>query len=372
MEDRPLVLVIDDSSVNLMMLGGILSKEGFRTLTAPSGPEGRNLARENSVDLILLDVIMPDENGFETCRLLKEDPRTNQIPIIFISALEDVETKVKGLTIGGVDYISKPFEKAEILARTRLHIRLNRAYRTVIREQRERLQMIKAAQENLLVRPEDRPEANFQILFQPIHEAGGDFYEVLSISQGIHGYFLADVSGHDVGTSLATSALKVALQQNSSPLFTPLETLSILNELMIPIFRNGQYMTACYAHLNRNRFVLSYISAGHPPAIFVPREGPPVILESTGDVIGIFPQVHMEVKEVLVSPGDRFYLYSDGLIEGFQLKRIQRSEGVRRLMAILEAHRRKSLPEVIQAVKWEIFPEGTPPEDDLVLMGVEV
>ena len=372
MEDQPLVLIIDDSSVNVMMLSGILKKEGFRTLSSSTGPEGRTLAQTNPVDLILLDIVMPGENGFETCRFLKEDSLTAHIPVIFISALEDVENKVKGLTIGGVDYISKPFEKAEVLARTRLHIRLNRAFRAVIKVQQDKLQLIKKAQENLLVRSPDIPEAKFEILYQPIHEAGGDYYDVLSISPGIFGYFVGDISGHDVGTSMVTSALKIALQQNSGPLFTPGETISILNELLCPIFNEGQYMTGFYAHLNRNKSMLTYLSAGHPPGILIPKEGAPRILATMGDVVGIFPRIHVDVKEIIVVPGDRFYLFSDGLIEGFHLKKIQRSEGVNRLQAILMEERNKPLDEVLGIVKAKIFPKGSLSEDDIVLMGVEV
>lgn len=372
MDDRPLVLIVDDSSVNLMLLTGILKKEGFRTLQSRGGAEARKIALENPVDLILLDILMPEENGFETCQKLKEDPKTSPIPVIFISALEDVENKVKGLTIGGVDYISKPFEREEVLARTRLHIKLNRAYQTIIREQREKLLLVKRAQENLLVKPEEIPDAQFKILYQPIQEAGGDYYDVLELGQGIFGFFLGDISGHDVGTSLATSALKVALRQNSGPLYTPAETIRILNDLIKPIFEEGRYLTANYVQLNRNKSLITYLSAGHPAGLLVPKTGDLQVLESTGDVLGIFSSIHVDMRERSVSTGDRFFLFSDGLIEGFKKKKVQRAEGTARLMELLEQTRNQTLDQVMETVKVQFFPQGELPEDDMVFLGVEV
>src|ERR1039457_1631441 len=104
--DTPTILVVDDTPINRDMVTGILEAVGFRTLTAGDGRTARDLVRARQPDLILMDVMMPGETGFETCALLKSDPVTADIPIIFLSSLDDVKSKVAVLNIGGVDYIA--------------------------------------------------------------------------------------------------------------------------------------------------------------------------------------------------------------------------------------------------------------------------
>ena len=128
MRNKPTILIIDDDPVNGKLIETVLEQRGFQTLTAESGPEGRKLAQSRKPDLILLDIIMPDENGFTTCAALKLDPGTARIPVIFLSSVNEEDEKVKGFTLGAVDYITKPFGPAELVARIRLHIRLARAY----------------------------------------------------------------------------------------------------------------------------------------------------------------------------------------------------------------------------------------------------
>ena len=120
-EYSPTILVVDDTVTNLILVSSVLEAEGFRTLTASDGPTARDLSRVHQPDLILLDVLMPGETGFETCAQLKSDPVTADIPIIFLSSLDDVKSKVEGLKMGGVDYVAKPVHGEEVLARVRVH-----------------------------------------------------------------------------------------------------------------------------------------------------------------------------------------------------------------------------------------------------------
>jgi len=124
MKDKPLVLIIDDSLVNLTALSNILEQHNFRVITAENGEQGIAVARKSLPDLILLDIIMPGWDGYETCERLKKDGQLNQIPILFLSALGETNNKVQALKIGGVDYVSKPFQKEELLARVKTHVEL--------------------------------------------------------------------------------------------------------------------------------------------------------------------------------------------------------------------------------------------------------
>lgn len=118
------ILVIDDSPTNLEVLYETLSYAGYEVLVEMDGLSGIEQVNHNPPDLILLDVMMPKIDGFETCRQLQANPATKDIPIIFITALTEAEEKLKGLTLGAVDYITKPFQQEEVLARVQLHLKL--------------------------------------------------------------------------------------------------------------------------------------------------------------------------------------------------------------------------------------------------------
>jgi phosphoserine phosphatase RsbU/P len=366
------MLIVDDEPVNVRLLESIFTKEGFNTLKASNGRDARELASSSSPDLILLDIMMPGESGFETCSILKSNPLTEDIPVIFISAIQDVESKVKGLTAGAVDYITKPFEKTEVLARARIHIRLKQAYSLLVQEQSAKLTQLKDAQQSILARPEDSPTANFAVYYQAFHEAGGDFYDVVQCGDDIFGYFVADVSGHDLSASFTTSALKALINQNSGPIYTAQETMKMINGVMCSILTNEQFLTACYALLNRHRSELTIINAGHPPVVYLPERGNAEIIHSEGDVMGVFAAVSFGFHQRKVKRGDRFFLYTDGFIEDFGERRKKWEGGVEELMRACVETREIPLARAVQEVTKHTFPGNNYPRDDLVLLGVEV
>jgi len=309
------ILIVDDTPANIELLDTLLRVEGFDTLTAENGEAARSLAIEAKPDLILLDVVMPGESGFETCAKLKSDPDTVDIPIIFLSALDDVKSKVNGFKAGGVDFVSKPVHGEEVLARVRVHLRIRESNRLLAREHQARLEEFRNAQQSILVKPEDCPEASFAVCYLPLEGASGDFYDVVEIDHDVHGYFVADVSGHGVSAAFLTSAIKALLRQYSGPLFSPEDTMRGVDRVMRQMLGEEQYLTACFALLNRRTRKLSVVSAGHPPMVIVRASGRVELVEMKSDPIGIFSSLVLQRQDLRLGPGDRFYLYSDGLIE---------------------------------------------------------
>lgn len=121
---QPLILLVDDIPENLQVLHQILNGENYSFAIASSGKETFAVLEKKLPDLILLDIMMDDMDGYEICRRLKENPKTAGIPVIFLTARVRVEDKVKGFRLGAVDYITKPFEEAEVVARVRTHLNL--------------------------------------------------------------------------------------------------------------------------------------------------------------------------------------------------------------------------------------------------------
>ena len=120
-----IIFIVDDMPANLGILDEFLSHHGFEVLIARDGKDALAKVEKAQPHLILLDILMPELDGFETCRRLKANPVTYDIPVIFMTALTDTVDKVKGFELGAVDYITKPFEQEEVLARIKTHLRIN-------------------------------------------------------------------------------------------------------------------------------------------------------------------------------------------------------------------------------------------------------
>jgi DNA-binding NtrC family response regulator len=148
------ILVVDDTPDSLRLLTDLLAKHGYRVRPASDGALALKSVAARTPDLILLDISMPDMDGYETCRRLRADEKNRRIPIIFISAFGDTHQKVKGFEAGGVDYITKPFEAEEVLARVRTHLRLRR-----VEELQRALEEIEALKSQLELRNDYLQEA---------------------------------------------------------------------------------------------------------------------------------------------------------------------------------------------------------------------
>lgn len=368
----PTVLIIDDDPTSVVVLESMLAKEGIRPVTASGGMEGRALVKSEQPDLVLLDIYMPDESGFETCRIIKEDPHTADTPVIFITSKTDAQSKLKGFELGAVDYITKPYMAAEVLARVRVHIRLRYAMESYLETQVARLRQLSEAQEAIMPSPADFPEAGFAVAYRPAFEAGGDFYDVIHTGEGVYDYIVADVSGHDLGASLATSALKALLHQGKSALYSPSETLKMINQVLSSAFPEELYITLAYVRLNRKRGRLTLISAGHPDFMLLKKNGELTSHSPRGDVLGAFAYIQLDMIELAVEPGDRFFLYSDGLIEYDGEKPVTREIGSRRLMRAFREAGGLALDDLVWSISLTISPEVIQPADDILLLGVEV
>jgi len=147
------ILVVDDTPANLGLLTDILNQAGYRVRPAPNGRLALRAAQNDPPDLILLDINMPEMDGFEVCRRLKSDKRLQAIPVLFISALTETEDKVRAFLSGGLDYITKPFQAAEVQARVATHLQI-RNYQNQLKEKRQFLEKalaeLKATQSQLV------------------------------------------------------------------------------------------------------------------------------------------------------------------------------------------------------------------------------
>lgn len=363
----PLVFIVDDDLTIVRTLEGLLKRAGFRTASAGNMIAALRGIHEQVPDLVLLDINLPDGSGFDVCRCLQDESSAFTTPILFISASDDTSTKIKGFEVGGVDYITKPIVGAEVIARVRTHLRLKRAYERLSELQAERVQRLARAQQNLMPRPQDLPDARFQASIRQVLAAGGDFYDVIPAGESVVDYLVADASGHDLAASLWTASLKALAAEYSGPQNLPIEIVRAINGSLSRILPPNAFFTLIYARLNRRTGRLSVVNAGHPPAIAVHLDEPEAaILRQEGDVVGAFSDAVFGVAELTVKPGDRIFLYTDGLIEtGGSYE-----DGLRRLVGACISRRNLPLEEHVPAVVNDVM-AGQSPADDTLLVGVE-
>ncbi|MFO0551951.1 MAG: hybrid sensor histidine kinase/response regulator [Polyangiaceae bacterium] len=149
MTARPSILIVDDTVENLQLLATMLTELGYEARPVPSGKLALQAAERDPPDLVLVDINMPNMNGYEVCEKLKADSKTSQIPVIFISALTDPSDKIRAFKVGGVDYVTKPFHVAEVAARVSVHLSLRRTQRELA-ESYERLRSLEDLRDRLV------------------------------------------------------------------------------------------------------------------------------------------------------------------------------------------------------------------------------
>jgi len=391
------ILVVDDISANLQVLTGMLKARGYKVRPVPGGKLALLAARKDPPDLILLDINMPEMNGYEVCQQLKADETLKRIPVIFISALNENLDKVNAFAIGGVDYITKPFQMEELHARVETHLKIRRL-QVELEETNSRLEKANgrmtrdleaAAKIQKTFLPRAAPEvpgAEFAWGYRPCDELGGDGLNIIPLGDGRVGLFVLDVSGHGVSAALLSVTLSRLLSPPSEPssiliqhrdaldrpdVTPPAEVADRLNRLFPYDPATEQFATLLYGVLDVSTGDFRHASAGHPGPLHLPAGGFPVILESPGFPIGLAEEAFGE-RSVRLAPGDRLYLYSDGLPDAMSPGG-ERFGDARLLEAIVRG-RGEPLREGIATLLGEIarWHGGEHPQDDISILAVEV
>lgn len=331
------ILIADDNPANLLLLRRILAREPCALVEAENGDEALQLALEHRPDLVLLDVMMPGLDGYEVALALKQDPHMSEVPVIFLSALSDASSKVKGLEAGAVDYITKPFNKDEVLARVRNQLKLGRltkelrkANRDLSEKQRridEDLKAAAAIQRSLL--PSQAPTSDKLIAawrFLPCDQNAGDLFAFNQLTSSEFAFHVIDVSGHGVPAAMMTVALSQSLapdnghtrqaaEDGGEPVVVP--PAQVLNHLDVeyPIERFERHFTIAYMLLDLDTGLLRYSRAGHPMPVVLRRDGTLEELPAGGTIIGLGGVVPFDEGRCQLESGDRLFVYTDGIPE---------------------------------------------------------
>ena len=369
------ILLVDDSAENLRLLTQILSGQGYEVRAVTSGQRALASALVEPPSLILLDIRMPEMDGYQVCRELKGCEATENIPVIFISALQDLQDKVDGFAAGGVDFVTKPFQPQEVLARVEAHLTLQRLQRELVLANRRYEQELKLAGDlQISFLPPAPPQiAGYQIALtlKPARETSGDFYDVFPLPNGAVGLLIADVvdKGAAAALFMALSLTLLRDQAVEHPL-DPARVLREVNRRLIAGTDGNRFVTVFYGSLDVGSGRLTYSNAGHNPPLLAraaSRESP-TYLSRTGPLLGMLPEQAWQTSTTTLEPGDALVLYTDGITEA------QGSAGdlygMERLEAVVREACLRSACEVQEHILASVqgFLGDAPQWDDIALM----
>ena len=318
------VLLVDDYEINLDLLETYLlrSRLPIEIYKALNGRQALHIAETQALDLILLDVMLSDMNGYDICKQLKNDPKYQAIPIVMITALSDKDSLFEGLQSGADEFLTKPVDGHELTIRVHNLLKLRRLTTDLAARNQElekELQLASTLQKTFL--PTALPKIDgccTEVLYRPSVYIGGDFYDFLPIDSKRWGILIADVKGHGVASAMLTATMKDNLYQLERYWSSPQALLSALNQQLYHFFLNTQndfFITAFYGIVDMEKQQLHYSNAGHCPPGLV-SDGHLLHLDSPGGLpLGTFADGGYEEQVLDFPPGAELFLYTDGIFE---------------------------------------------------------
>ena len=379
------ILIVDNEEMVRMIAKKRLAKLQYRVLEANNGEEALAMLDQEPVDLILSDWVMPGLDGPGLCEAIKHDERYRTIHFILMTALDQPTQIAEGLSRGADDFLSKTASGQEIVARVcaglrvrQLMLDVEKSNRLLSQKQLELYSELRSASafvRSLLPRPGDVvPGVRVAWEYLPSSHLGGDFFQVARWGDDHLGLMVLDMSGHGIGPALRAVALSLFFKeehmQQVSPSHDPGQILTSLNQ-QYPMSDEGEYFTIWLGVWQCSTRLLRYATAGHPGSIVVKRDGDSLVLGGRSWPIGFSRDEVYGTDSITVNPGDRMYLFSDGIYE--VMNHQEEIWGKKRLQAALEAvvgqPLQSGLSRIIEESRTWNVRVGF--DDDVALLGVE-
>jgi len=386
-EEQQKILVVDDERLNINVLVDLL-KPDYKMMAAKNGEQALKAVKiANPPDLILLDIMMPEMDGYEVCRRLKADEATRDIPVIFVTAMGETSDETKGLEVGAVDYLTKPISPPIVQARVKTHLALRRnmadlqqAY-GIIEAQKERMEeelnVGRDIQMSMVPRKfpafPDRDEFSIHAALHPAREVGGDFYDFFFIDENRLCICIGDVSGKGVPAALFMAVTRTLIKARATD---DTSTASIITRVNDEISRDNKaymFITIFLGILNTVTGELIYTNAGHNPSLIRRAKGAVERLDPLhGPVVGAREGLAYKEDSVSVSEGDVLLMYTDGVTEA--RNRAEEFFEEQRLTDLLSTGEFDSAKAVVETTvsKVKQFEDGADQFDDITVMALQI
>lgn len=327
----PALLLVDDNDDNLYTLTRRLTREGYTNLTtATNGREALNLLQSRPFDLVLLDIMMPEMNGFEVLEAMKAGAALRDIPIIMISALSEIDSVIRCIELGAEDYLPKPFNPTLLRARIGATLekkRLRDEVRASLARLEQELEAARNLQLGMLPRvfPAHTPERPVAVhaLMEPAREVGGDLYDCFYSAQNTFCFLVGDVSGKGAPAAMfmarTRSLVRMAielLQHTGSVQITPAHIAEAVNRELCQNNDDRMFVTIFLGLLDTQTGALAYCNAGHPiPQILRASGGLQRIPGKPELPLGVRSNATYQTGVVTLQPDDAMVVVSDGVVE---------------------------------------------------------
>lgn len=381
---KPVVLAVDDTPENLDVVKGILADE-YIVKAAVNGKMALKIAETQAPDLILLDIMMPDMDGYEVCRRLKGNPATAEIPVIFLTAKDQDTDQAKGFDLGAADYIQKPVNALILRSRTKTHVHLKKnldalheAY-ALINTQRQRMQdelnVGRDIQMSMLQRDyplfPDHDEFSVHAQLEPAREVSGDFYDLFFVNPEELCLVVADVSGKGVPAALFMAVSKTLFNARAMDDRSPASIMTRVNNELSKNNPSCMFVTVFLAILNIETGELRYSNAGHNPPLLKRADGQVSVLrEIHGPIAGAIEAIAYGEDRIMLGQGDLLLAFTDGVTEAMNT--------VNELYSDARLEKWFTAPRDLSAAEWvknlvesvDNFVDGAEPSDDITIMAL--
>jgi sigma-B regulation protein RsbU (phosphoserine phosphatase) len=395
------VLVVDDTPMNVKMLADILTFKGYQVVTAAGGREGLAKVESEMPDLVLLDVMMPDLDGYAVCRAIRAKPETAILPVVMVTALDPAQERVKGLDAGADDFLSKPINQPELLARVRSLLRIKQFHDQVQSQASELAEWnrtletrVQAAQVQLIekerlehelqlaadiqrsILPDELPEVDgfsFGACILPARQIGGDFYDVFRIGDDEMGLLIGDVADKGVPSALFMARTHALIMAEADKGISAGEVIALVNRHITRMHKTTQFVTVLYGILNLKTHELNYARAGHePPLVLTADARVERLPHNRGVPLGLMENIVIDQRSVVLSPGTTLLMYTDGMLdcrnangEPFGLERIKQTLG-----GLVDLNAQRVCDLLFETLK--NYQDGAKQDDDVALVAVHV
>lgn len=325
------ILIVDDNQSNLFVIENILKRAGYDNyLSLTSAKDLFAYFQQKSplpmqADIILMDIMMPEMDGIEACRRLQQMPHLKDIPVIFVTALEDSNKVVEALDAGGIDYVMKPINKTELLARIRVALRLKYEKDWHIEQDekiRNELDLSMQVQTSLLSETVKKEKLLLTASYLPAYKLAGDMYYWQKLDENRYAAIQLDMMGHGISASLVcmfiSSVLRDAITSGSDPEYVIKELNRWMNSLN---HRNQQipyYFTAIYLVLDTKKKCIEYVNAGHPTGFALVDNKEIKELASNTCAVGFFEDIQITKTNITYTESVQLLLCTDGVEDSIE------------------------------------------------------
>jgi sigma-B regulation protein RsbU (phosphoserine phosphatase) len=386
-DSSPALLVVDDNDDNRFTLTRRLAREGYTNLSsAVNGREALERLRADNFDLVLLDVMMPELNGYQVLEQMNADARLREIPVIMISALDQIDSVVRCIELGADDYLTKPFNPVLLRARVGASLekkRLRDEVSASLKRLERELDAARTLQLGMLPRAfpqwsRERP-IHLHAIMEPAREVGGDLYDCFPVDERLYCFLVGDVSEKGAPAAMfmarARSLVRLAvdlggrLAPSEPP--SPASIAATVNRELCQNNDERMFVSVFLGFLDTASGALVYLNAGHPPPLLLRNTEEPAKLRSEPQLpLGINRNVEYHDGRITLSASDLLFVYSDGVPEA--MNPAGGLFGFDRLIASLAARRSDPPEALVAAVKADIdgFAADAPKADDVTMLAL--